>query len=115
MSLPRCLIVDSDSGSAEMLGGIIRRHGFEIHHIDEPFKALRDLRAQTYDLVLFDLSAKESDAAFVLGVVQSELPEVIKHTVVVTTNPVLCSDIAAGVAIVGKSDLRPLMDYLNRV
>jgi CheY-like chemotaxis protein len=114
MSLPVCLIVDSDARSAEILGGIMRSHGFETRHVAEPFNALRDLRTHPYDLVLFDLSAERTDAAFVLDVVQRELPHVVSKLVVVTTNPLVASDIAVGVPVVGKSDLRPLMDYLNR-
>jgi CheY-like chemotaxis protein len=114
MALPVCLIVDPDSKSAEILGGIIRRHGFEIQHVAEPFNALRSLRSNPYDLILFDLSAEKSDAAFVLGLVQRELPHVLPRLVVVTTNPLVCSDIAADVPVVGKSDLRPLLDYLTR-
>ncbi len=115
MSLPRCLIVDSDPQSAEILGGIIRKHGFETHHIAEPFTALRDLRAKShYDLVLFDLSRTDGDAAFVLGLVQREFPQVIERTVIISTNPLVCADVAGGVPVVGKSDLRPLLDYLKR-
>jgi CheY-like chemotaxis protein len=112
-SRPRCLVVDPDAGFAKILAGIIAPHGFDITILAEPIAALRDLRAHWYDLVVFDLSAKDGDAAFVLDMVRSELPRVLERTVIVTTNPLVASDVTAGVPVIGKSDLAPLMRYLT--
>ena len=112
-SLPRCLVVDPDQKFAEILAGIVARHGFDTKIIGEPFDGLRELRAHAYDLILFDLSAHEGDAAFVLDMLRSEMPRVLERTVIVTTNPLVASDVTVGVPVIGKSDLKPLMRYLT--
>ncbi|HVS30961.1 MAG TPA: hypothetical protein VMS98_05855 [Thermoanaerobaculia bacterium] len=112
-SRPRCLLVDADDSFAQILAGIITPHGFDIKILGEPFAALLELRARRYDLVLFDLSSKDGDAAFVLDRVRTEMPAVLEHTVIVTTNPLVASEVSVGVPVIGKSDLAPLMRYLT--
>lgn len=115
MADPRCLIVDADRASAERLAGIMERHGFVTNIIGEPFEALRDLRSRKwYDLVLFDLSAPTGDGRFVLDLINQEMPDVIKRTVIVATNPLAAADVAGAAVIIGKSDLKPLLAYLGK-
>ena len=110
-SLPRCLVIDPDHNFAKVLAGIVAQHGFDTKIIAEPFEALRELRAAAYDLVLLDFAAP--DAAFMLDVVRRDIPTVLDKTVIVTTNPLLSSNVTAGVPIIGKNDLQPLMRYLT--
>jgi hypothetical protein len=42
------------------------------------------------------------------------MPRVLDKVVIVTTNPIISSDVTVGVPVVGKNDLKPLMRYLNR-
>ena len=113
MSIPRCLIVDAEAQSAEILAGIIRPHGFSTHVIDKPFDALRHLRDNDYDLVLFEVSNTGADGRFVLEQVHREMPEVSDRTIVVASNPVVASDVVGGIAIIGLSDLKPMLRYLG--
>ena len=110
-SLPRCLVIDPDLNFAKVLARIVAQHGFETNIMAEPFEALRELRASAYDLVLLDFAAP--DAAFMLDVVRRDLPGMLDKTVIVTTNPLLSSDVTSGVPIIGKNDLQPLMRYLT--
>ena len=57
MSLPRCLIIDPDPQFAYVLSGIISRHGFDTAITGDPFAALRMIRIDYYDLVLYDVSS----------------------------------------------------------
>jgi DNA-binding response OmpR family regulator len=113
-SLPCCLVVDSDPESAKILAGIIASHGFEISIVPDAFAALRDLRVNRYDVIVFDLSAHDGDAEFVLDTLRRDMPRVLDKVVIVTTNPIISSDVTVGVPVVGKNDLKPLMRYLNR-
>jgi DNA-binding response OmpR family regulator len=112
-TLPRCLIIDPDQNFAGTLARIIAAHGFETKIIGEPFAGLRELRAQTYDLILFDLSSQDGDAGFVLDELRRDMPQVLDQILVVTTNPLVASGVPVGVPVVGKSDLLPLMRYLT--
>lgn len=112
MSDPRCLIVDPDRQSAETLAGIMGRHGFSTHLIAQAFDALRHLRKNRYDLILFDLSTPGGDGAFVLEQVKREMPDVTEYTIIVTNNPLAASDVTGGIAIIGRSDLKPMLQYL---
>jgi CheY-like chemotaxis protein len=111
---PRCLVVDPDRAFAVILSGIIGRHGFETAIIHDPLTALRELRHTKFDLVVLDLSVIGGDFPMVLETIRREIPAVLERTVIVTTNPLVARDVPAGVPVVGKSDLKPLMDYLNR-
>ena len=112
-SLPCCLIIDPDQTFAVTLARIVAAHGFETQIIAEPFVALRELRARQYDLILFDLSVQDGDAGFVLDELRRDMPHVLGQIVIVTTNPLVASGLPIGVPVVGKSDLLPLMRYLN--
>ena len=114
MSLPRCLVVDPDHAFADILARIIRRHGFETVVLHDPLAALGQLREVAFDLILFDLSLPEGHFLMVLETIRREIPAILEHLVIVTTNPLVASEVPVGVPVVGKSDLRPLMDYLNR-
>lgn len=114
MSLPRCLVVDPDRSFAAILAGIIGRHGFDTTIIADPLSALRELRHTQFDLVVFDLSTTAGDFPMVLETIRREIPAVLERTVIVTTNPLVASEVPVGVPVVGKSDLKPLMEYLNR-
>jgi CheY-like chemotaxis protein len=113
-SLPRCLVIDPDQSFADILARIVASHGFETTIIAEAFAGLRELRSQTYDIVLFDLSSPEGDARFVLDELRREMPHVLDRTVIVSTNPLVASGVTVGVPVVGKSDLKPLLGYLSR-
>jgi CheY-like chemotaxis protein len=112
MSDPSCLIIDADGQSAHTLAGIVGRHGFSTHIIAQPFDALLHLRTRKYDLILFDMSPPDSDGPFVLEQIKREMPEQVARTVIVSNVPLSASDIAGGVAIIGKTDLKPMMRYL---
>ncbi len=112
-TLPCCLIVDSDPESAKTLSGIVGSHGFEIRVVPDAFAALRDLRVNRYDLILFELSAHDGDAEFVLDTIRRDMPHVLEKAVIVTTNPIVASDLTVGIPVVGKNDLKPLMRYLE--
>ena len=114
MSLPRCLVVDPDHAFADILARIIRRHGFDIRILHDPLVALGLLREETFDLILFDLSSPEGHFQMVLETIRREIPAILERIVIVTTKPLVGSELPVGVPVVGKSDLRPLMDYLNR-
>ena len=113
-TLPRCLVIDPDRSFADVLAGIVASHGFETTIIAEAFAGLRELRARSYDIILFDLSSSEGDAKFVLDEMRREMPHVLDRTVIVSTHPLLASGVTVGVPVVGKSDLKPLLDYLVR-
>lgn len=112
MSDPRCLIVDPDRKSSETLAGIMGRHGFSTRVIAGAFDALRHLRENQYDLILFDLSTPGGEGAFVLEQVNREMPEVTRRVVIVTSGPLSAADVTGGIAIIGKSDLKPMLRYL---
>ena len=111
-TLPSCLIVDSDAESAKTLSSIISKHGFETRVVPDAFAALRDLRVNRYDLILFDLSTHDGDAELVLDTLRRDMPRVLDKVVIVTTNPIVASDVTVGVPVVGKNDLKPLMRYI---
>jgi DNA-binding response OmpR family regulator len=107
-------VIDPDHSFANVLAGIVASHGFETKIISEAFEGLRELRTETYDIILFDLSSPEGDARFVLDELRREMPHVLDRTVIVTTNPLISSNVSVGVPVVGKSDLQPLLRYLTR-
>ena len=113
-SLPCCLVVDADPESANILAAIIASHGFETRIVPDAFAALRDLRVNRYDIIVFDLSTHDGDAEFVLDMLRRDMPRVLDKVVIVTTNPIVSSDVTVGVPVVGKNDLKPLMRYINR-
>ena len=113
MPLPRCLVVDPDQAFAQILAEIIGRHGFETTVIHDPFTALSALRRQTFDLVLFDLSTAADDFAVVFETIRRDIPALLDRIVIVTTNPLVSADLPVGVPVVGKNDLKPLMEYLK--
>jgi hypothetical protein len=49
-----------------------------------------------------------------LQTLQRDLPAVLARTILVTRTPFESSRIPAGVPVIGKHDLQPLMDYLSR-
>ena len=113
MPLPRCLVVDPDTAFAQILAAIIARHGFETRVIHEPFSALAELRSKAFDLILFDLSTGSGDFEKVFETIRREMPALMERIVIVTTSPLLSADMPVGVPIVGKNDLKPLMEYLK--
>ena len=113
-SLPCCLVVDSDPESAKILASIVASHGFDTRIVPDAFAALRDLRVNRYDIIVFDLSIHDGDSEFVLDTLRRDMPRVLDKVVIVTTNPIISSDVTVGVPVVGKNDLRPLMRYINR-
>jgi CheY-like chemotaxis protein len=114
MPSARCLIIDPDPQFASILSGIVSRHGLDVEITADPFAALRTLRMQAYDLVLYDMSDDRTDHDTMLGTLERELPAVLARTVIVTTAPLDASRVPAGVPVVGKHDLAPLMRYLER-
>ena len=113
-ALPSCLIIDSDPQSAAILSGIVRSHGFDIRIVPDAFAALRDLRANRYDLILFEFSSHDGDMEFVLDTLRRDMPHVLEKAVIVTTNPLVASEVTVGIPVVGKNDLKPLMRYLEK-
>ena len=113
MSAPRCLIIDPDPQFAYILSGIISRHGIDVAITGDPFGALRMLRMEPYDLVVYDVSSEHVDHDLMLQTLHRDLPAVLARTVLVSRRPFESSRIPAGVPMVGKHDLQPLMDYLN--
>ena len=109
---PSCLIVDPDAESARTLSSIIGKHGFETRIVPDAFAALRDLRVNRYDLIIFDLSSHDGDSELVLDTLRRDMPHVLDKVVIVTTNPIVSSDVTVGVPVVGKNDLKPLMRYI---
>lgn len=114
MSAPRCLIIDPDPQFAYILSGIISRHGIDVAITGDPFGALRMLRMEAYDLVVYDVSSETVDHDLMLQTLQRDLPVVLGRTILVTRTPFESSRIPAGVPMIGKHDLQPLMDYLSR-
>ena len=114
MASPRCLIIDPDPHFAYILSGIVSRHGLDVEIAGNPFAALRLLRMGTYDLVLYDVSDQRVDHDTMFGTLQRDLPSVLARIVIVTMTPFESSRAPAGVPVVGKHDLAPLMRYLER-
>lgn len=113
MSLPRCLVIDPDPQFAYVLSGIVSRHGLDVDIAGDPFAALRMLRIVRYDLVLYDISSPTVDHDMMFATLRRDLPDVLTRTVLVTTTAFDSSRLPAGVPVMGKNDLRPLMEYLN--
>ena len=112
-SLPCCLVVDSDPESAKILAAIIASPGFDTRSVPDAFAALRDLRVNRYDVIVFELSAHDGDAEFVLDTLRRDMPRVLEKVIIVSTNPIVSSDVTVGVPVVGKNDLKPLMRYIT--
>ena len=113
LSVPRCLVVSPDREFAYLLAGIVSRHGIDVEIGSEVFAALRMLRTEPFDLFLYDVSSDTEDHDMIFDTLQRDLPRMIDRTVVLTKRNFDASRLPAGVAIVGNSDLAPLMRYTN--
>jgi CheY-like chemotaxis protein len=80
MPSARCLIIDPDPQFASILSGIVSRHGLDVEITADPFAALRTLRMQAYDLVLYDMSDDRTDHDTMLGTLERELPAVLARS-----------------------------------
>jgi DNA-binding response OmpR family regulator len=113
MSVPRCLLIEPDPQLASSLSGIVSRHGLQVILIADPFAALRMLRTESFDLVLYDVSTEGVDHDLMLETLQRDLPAALARMVLVTMTRLESSRLPAGVPVVGPHDLQPLMDYLK--
>ncbi|HUP50733.1 MAG TPA: hypothetical protein VNA04_18310 [Thermoanaerobaculia bacterium] len=114
MPPPRCLVIDPDPQFAYLLAGIVSCHGLDVTIAGDPFPALRMLRLEPFDVVLYHVSSDSVDHDFVLETLQRDLPAILEKTVVVATLPIDSSRVPAGVPVIGNIDLKPMMDYLTR-
>ena len=110
---PRCLVVSPDREFAYTLSGIISRHGLDVDIATDAWAALLLLRADPVDLFIYDVSSDSVDHDMVLDTLQSDLPAMLAKTVLLTTTPFDGIRVPAGVPVVGKNDLKPLMRYLT--
>ena len=62
----RILVVDDDPTNRELLSRRLSRHGYEVHPSDSGIHALRQLRHESFDLVLLDLVMQGLDGYQVL-------------------------------------------------
>ena len=83
-----------------ILSGIISRHGIDVAITGDPFGALRMLRMEAYDLVVYDVSSETVDHDLMLQTLQRDLPVVLGRTILVTRTPFESSRIPAGVPMI---------------
>jgi CheY-like chemotaxis protein len=111
--LPRCLIITPDREFAYVLSGIVSRHGLDVDIATDPFAALRALRVEPVDLLIYDVSSETIDHDMILSTLERDLPAVLLKTVVLTTTQFDSIRVPAGVPVIGRNDLAPLMRYLG--
>lgn len=78
----RVLVVDSDAGTANTLGAVLRHDGWTVQVAASGEDALTALSAEQYDLLLADLDESDPHGQAVLEQAQQAVPEI---TVVVLT------------------------------
>jgi CheY-like chemotaxis protein len=113
MSLPRCLVIGPDPEFTYILSGIVSRHGLDVDVGADPFAALRMLRMQRYDIVLYDVTPQDIDHDTFLATLRRDLVDVLDRLVLVTRSSFDSNRVPAGVPIIGSNDLKPLMRYLE--
>ena len=113
MSVPRCLVVTPDREFAYLVAGIVSRHGIDVEIGTDAFAGLRMLRAERFDVLLYDVSSETDDHDMMFDALQRDLPRMIERTVVLTKRNFDSSRLPPGVPVVGNSDLAPLMRYIN--
>jgi len=77
---PRVLLVDDDANLRKMLGRLLRRAGFDVTDVDSGRKALAELEAKRYDVVLSDVHMPDGNGLeLVRGVrrVDLDLPVIL--------------------------------------
>lgn len=109
LSPPRCLVVVPDRELAYQVSRIISSHGLDVEITSEAFAALRLLRVETFDLLIYDVSSDGVDHDLVLDTLRRDLPAVLQRTVLLTTKPFESIRVPPGVPVIGRNDLAPLM------
>lgn len=78
------LIVENDVPTQHLLSALVRRNHFESRIAGDGLDALRDLRANDFDLILLDLLLPNVDGMEVLGQVARDMPHLLRRTIVIT-------------------------------
>jgi CheY-like chemotaxis protein len=85
--MPRALavlIVENDVPTQHLLSALAHRNHFEWRIAGDGRDALRDLRANDFDLILLDLLLPGLNGMEVLGQVAQDMPHLLRRIIVIT-------------------------------
>lgn len=89
--MPQILVADDDATTRQMVGGVLKKNGYEVSTASDGVSALRAIQKKKFDLVLLDIWMPKLTGLGLLGKLQSEkkIPKVIVMTTDKTSETVL--------------------------
>jgi two-component system, OmpR family, response regulator CpxR len=80
----KALVVEDDATTRTLLAGVLETIGFDVDMADDGEKALVQLRARDYDVVLLDIVLPKMSGINVMESLQREKPHTLACIIVVT-------------------------------
>jgi CheY-like chemotaxis protein len=80
----RALVVEDDATTRTLLAGVLETIGFDVELAEDGEKALVQLRARDYDVVLLDIVLPKMSGIEVMEALQRDKPQTLGCIIVVT-------------------------------
>lgn len=80
--MPNILVAEDDATTREMIGGILKKHGYTVSTVSDGMAALRALKKKNFELLLLDIWMPKMTGLGLIGTLHGEphIPKIIVMT-----------------------------------